>query len=63
MSREPQKPIGFEDYIGFGRYANKKVVSIMANDIKYLRFLKATGTIFDEKVNKCLKCIKDETKK
>ena len=52
--------LGFEDQLTFGKYKGKKIVAIMATDIGYLRWMQSVGYIFDEKVSKCLKCIKYE---
>jgi hypothetical protein len=54
----------FEDEIPFGKYRGEKFVHIMAKDVEYVRFLhEVAGVNLDEKILKCLKCIKRQFKK
>lgn len=53
-----QESLQFSSTLPSGKYVGRTVLAICVEDIEYLRWMMENGSIFDAKVERCIKGIK-----
>lgn len=49
------EPLSFSNLLCTGKYKNRKVLDICVEDMDYLRWMMDNGTIFADKVLRCIR--------
>ena len=52
------EPLSFHDLLCTGKYKGRRVLDICVEDMDYLRWMMENGSIFDAKVERCIRGIR-----